>query len=161
MTTTRTDTATRFIRAPAASIYAAWVSRTALEHWLPPAGMSGRMTQFDPRPGGSYRMILTYDDPAVPGKAGDNTDIAVVHYVELVPDRRIVQRVAFDSPDPAFAGSMTMTWSLDPVPGGTDVTIRCEDVPPGIDAQDHAKGLSSSLDNLAAYVSKAGPALPG
>ena len=75
--------------------------------------------------------------------------------------RRIVQRVAFDSPDPAFAGSMTMTWSLDPVPGGTDVTIRCEDVPPGIDAQDHAKGLSSSLDNLAAYVSKAGPALPG
>jgi len=36
------------------------------------------------------------------------------------------------------------------VPGSVD--IRADDVPDGINAADHAAGLSSSLDNLAASV---------
>lgn len=33
--------------------------------------------------------------------------------VELVPGERVVQRVTFESDDPAFACAMTMTWSLE------------------------------------------------
>jgi hypothetical protein len=47
---------------------------------------------------------------------------------------------------------MTMTWEVTAVDGGSRVDIRAEDVPDRIDAADHAAGLSSSLDNLAAYV---------
>ena len=60
--------------------------------------------------------------------------------------------VEFESDDPAYSGTMTMAWSLDPVEGGTRVEVRAEDVPPGISAEDHAAGLASSLRNLADYL---------
>ncbi|MEW5716893.1 SRPBCC domain-containing protein [Pseudomonas sp. SB113] len=47
-----------------------------------------------------------------------------------------------------------MTWSVKPVDGGTEVSLICENVPAGIRAEDHAEGLSSTLDNLAAFVCK-------
>lgn len=78
-------------------------------------------------------------------------------YDELVPGERVVQRVVFDAEDPAFAGTMTMTWSLLEAPNGTVVEIRADDVPSGISASDHAVGLASSLDNLSAYVAVTPP----
>ncbi len=56
-----------------------------------------------------------------------------------------------------------MTWSLAARPGGTEVTIRCEDVPEGIRKEDHDAGLGSTLSNLAAFVEGRGsrePAMP-
>ncbi|GAB4008757.1 hypothetical protein GCM10029992_65950 [Glycomyces albus] len=37
---------------------------------------------------------------------------------------------------------------------GARVAISAADVPPGISAEDHAAGLSSSLANLAAYLER-------
>ena len=47
---------------------------------------------------------------------------------------------------------MTMTWAVAAVDGGTCVDITADDVPDGISADDHATGLTSSLENLATYV---------
>jgi hypothetical protein len=47
---------------------------------------------------------------------------------------------------------MTMTWAVRAVEGRTRVEIVADDVPDGVSADDHAAGLSSSLDNLARYV---------
>src|ERR1700761_2523593 len=58
----RTDTASRIIAAPPELVYAALVDPEALTAWLPPDGMSGRFERFDARPGGSYRLVLTYAD---------------------------------------------------------------------------------------------------
>ena len=58
----------------------------------------------------------------------------------------------FVSDDPAFTGTMTMTWAVRAVRGGTGVELIADDVPDGISADDHAAGLSSSLENLARYV---------
>ena len=75
----RTDTGSRVITAPVAQVYAALVDRDALLAWLPPDGMTGRFERFDPRPGGSYRLVLTYiEDAGAPGKATTNTDIVEV-----------------------------------------------------------------------------------
>jgi hypothetical protein len=46
---------------------------------------------------------------------------------------------------------MTIRTILHPVPNGTEVTVACENVPPGISADDHRAGIASSLDNLAAF----------
>jgi hypothetical protein len=73
----------------------------------------------------------------------------------LVPDERIVQLVEFVSEEPAFAGAMTMTWSLATVRGGTEVTILCENVPEGIRQEDHDAGLKSTLKNLARFIERA------
>ena len=149
----RTDAASRVIEAPAARIYAAFTDPAALAAWLPPTGMTGTFEHFDATPGGGYRMRLTYDgDGDAAGKSTSDSDVVEARFVELVPDVRLVQAVEFVSDDPAFAGTMTMTWSLEPVDGGTLVTIRADDVPPGISAEDHAAGMAASLENLARFV---------
>ena len=46
---------------------------------------------------------------------------------------------------------MTVTTTLEPVAGGTHVTVRCDDVPVGISESDHKVGIASSLENLARF----------
>ncbi|NBE92389.1 ATPase [Nonomuraea sp. KC401] len=149
----RTDGASRVIAAPPDRVWAALVDREALMAWLPPAGMTGRFTRFDARPGGSYRLVLTYSDASgAPGKATVDSDVVEARFVDIVPGVQVVQAVDFVSDDPAFAGTMTMTWEVTAVEEGARVDIVAEDVPDGISAEDHAAGLASSLTNLAAYV---------
>ena len=151
----RTDSAARVISAPVERVYAALIDPDALAAWLPPDGMTGRFERFDARPGGSYRMILTYADASTsPGKATADSDVVEARFVDVAPNTRVVHAVDFMSDDPAFAGTMTMTWSVAPTDDGTRVEIRAEDVPPGISAEDHAAGLASSLANLAAFMER-------
>lgn len=149
----RTDRASRVIAVPTQQVFAALVDPEALVTWLPPEGMTGRIEHFDARPGGSYRMVLTYLDPSeAPGKTSADADVVDVRFVELVAGERVVQAVDFVAEDPAYAGTMTMTWSVVPVEGGTRVDIVADHVPDGISAEDHAAGLASSLANLARHL---------
>ena len=66
----RTDTASRVMAAPPDRVYAALTDPHALTTWLPPTGMTGRFDRFDLRPGGSYRLVLTYDDPTMAKRSG-------------------------------------------------------------------------------------------
>ena len=151
----RTDTASRVIAAPPDRVYAAFVDPDALAAWLPSAGMSGRFERFDARPGGSYRLVLTYNDASTaPGKATADSDITEARFVAIVPGVRVVQAVDFVSDDPAYAGTMTMTWEVTGTNEGTRVDMRADDVPAGISAEDHAAGMASSLANLAAHVER-------
>jgi uncharacterized protein YndB with AHSA1/START domain len=151
----RTDTASRVIAAPPDQVYAALIDPEALTAWLPPDGMTGRFERFDARPGGSYRLVLTFSDASTArGKATADSDIVEARFVDLVPGVRVVQAVDFVSDDPAYAGTMTMTWEVTAVDAGTRVDVRADDVPAGISAEDHAAGLASSLANLATYVEK-------
>ena len=150
---TRTDIASRVVAAPPERIYAALLDPDALAQWLPPDGMSGRFERFDARPGGSYRLVLTYTDPATSlGKSTTGSDIIEARFVDLLPNARVVTAVDFVSDDPANAGTMTMTWTLTPARTGTNVAIHADNVPEGISAHDHATGMASSLANLAAFV---------
>ena len=149
----RTDRASRVIAAPVGRVFDALVNRDALLAWLPPGGMIAKFERFDPRPGGSYRLLLTYVDPAASrGKSSADSDIVEARYVDIVPGVRVVQAVDFVSDDPRFAGTMMMTWTVAEVGGGTRVEITADDVPDGISANDHATGLASSLENLDTYV---------
>ena len=149
----RTDRASRVIGAPPERVYAAFVDVEALTAWLPPRGMTGRFERFYPRPGGSYRLVLTYADASgAQGKATADTDIVEARFVELVPAVRVVQAVDFVADDPAYAGTMTVTWELTGLEGGTRVDILADDVPDRIAADEHAAGMASSLANLAEYL---------
>lgn len=149
----RTDRGSRLIAASPQRIWRAFTVADELMRWLPPQGMSGRLDWLDLRPGGGYRMTLTYDDPSgAPGKSTAASDTVEVRFAELVPGERLVQMVDFVADDPAFSGTMTMRWELAPAGEGTLVTITAENVPPGISAPDHEAGLRSSLENLAALV---------
>jgi uncharacterized protein YndB with AHSA1/START domain len=128
----RTDRAWRVMAAPPERVWAALVDPEALMAWLPPGGMTGRFDRFDARPGGTYRMVLTYSDASgAPGKASVDSDIVQARFVDIVPGERVVQAVDFVSDDPAYTGTMTMTWEVTAVDAGTRLDIVAEDVPDG------------------------------
>ncbi len=143
------------IAAAPARIYAAFIDPDRVIRWLPPDGMTGRILLFDARPGGRYRIALSYRDPAgTRGKTTPTEDVVEGVFIEFEDGAKVVQEAVFDSEDPAFAGVMRLTWEVQPAAGGSFVTIRAEDVPPGISAADHRTGISASLRNLATLVAE-------
>lgn len=149
----RIDTATTWIEATPLRVYQAFLNPDELVEWLPPEGMSARATVFEPWIGGTYQLVLTYEETDfASGKTTDRTDVSNGRFLDLVPGLKIVQIGTFESSDPAFAGEMIQTWYLEALDGGTRITIVCENVPPGIQKQDHDAGLRSTLDNLAHYL---------
>lgn len=151
----RVDRVSRVLPATAAKIYGVLLDQGALESWLPPAGMTGRYTRFEPWVGGSSVLELTYSEvPPGGGKTTESLDVSESVLVELVDGERIAQQVVFESDDPGFAGTMTMVWELAEFPGGTLVTVTAYDVPSGISQTDHVDGISSSLDNLSTFVGR-------
>ena len=147
-----TDTGQATVEAPASEVFAALVDAEARNVWLPPAGMSASFDWFDARPGGGYRMTLAYDDATTRGKSVENTDVVEVRFIAVDPPRRVVEEADFISDDPDFAGTMTMTWSLEPDDGRTVVTVTATGVPDGISTEDHVTALTSTLSNLNQYL---------
>jgi uncharacterized protein YndB with AHSA1/START domain len=150
------------IKAPRRAVYQACLDPVALAAWRAPDNMKARVHNFEPREGGTYRMSLTYQDPSDSpgGKTSADTDTFRGRFIEIVPEARIVEAVAFETRDPAMAGEMTMTTSFVETPEGTEVTILCQDLPSGIRLEDNAAGCRSSLRNLAALLEGA-PGLEG
>ncbi|RPD40021.1 SRPBCC family protein [Chitinophaga barathri] len=150
----RTDAGSRVIKASPQTIYQAFLDPEAIAAWRPPEGMSAEIYRFEPREGGIFRMSFRYNDKdgTTRGKTTEDADIFQGRFEELVPNKRIVEVVEFESDDPAFAGEMKVITSFTPVEGGTEVSIVCEDVPEGIKEEDHQQGIASSLKNLAAFM---------
>ena len=84
------------------------------------------------------------------GKTSEDTDTFQGRFVELVAD----EAIEFDARDPAFAGEMKMTTLLADADGGTEVTILCQALPPGIRPADNEAGTRQALHKLAALLEK-------
>lgn len=149
----RADVASRLVAAPADTIYRAFMDAADYAAWLPPRGMTAVVDVYEPHVGGAYRVALTYDPSVkgIRGKTSARSDVAQGHFLELVPNQRIVQSAVFQSDDPRFSGTMRIAWTFEQMPKGTRVTVVATDVPEGIEKNDHQAGLASSLANLAAY----------
>jgi uncharacterized protein YndB with AHSA1/START domain len=134
-------------------IYQAFLDPEAVSSWRPPEGMKCQIYEFNPHVGGTFRMSFGFTDTnhAMRGKTSEHSDVFRGRFLELTPNKRIVELVEFESDDPAFAGAMTITTTIVPVSGGIEVTILCENVPIGIQPGDHDKGMASILKNLAVF----------
>jgi uncharacterized protein YndB with AHSA1/START domain len=143
------------ILAPLEQVYSALLDPEALTAWLPPGGMTGTIERFDPRPGGSYRMVLRYPDTsASQGKTTSDTDVVEARFIDIVPEVRVKYAVDFVSDDPAYASTMVMTWEVTAVEGGTRVDITANNVPDAVPVEDHAAGMGSSLTQLAEHLER-------
>lgn len=143
----------RIIKASRAKLYAACLDPDMLARWRAPDRMSGVVHSFEAHVGGAYRMSLIYKaSKRGTGKTSSNTDSFTGRFVELVPDEKIVESIAFESDDPAYAGTMTLTTSFEDVPGGTNVILTFDGLPPAIRPEDNETGSRQSLAKLAALV---------
>jgi uncharacterized protein YndB with AHSA1/START domain len=116
--------------------------------------MTGEVHAFNAHDGGTFRMSLTYQEPehSPRGKTSDDRDTVQGRFIKLVPYERIVESVAFESEDPAFAGEMTITWTVAEVGAETEVSVLCENIPVGVRPEDNETGSRSSLQKLAAFI---------
>jgi uncharacterized protein YndB with AHSA1/START domain len=145
---------TRHIRAPRARVYRALLDADAVQQWMVPDQMTSQIHAFDAREGGTFRISLTYDAPTTAGKTSPQTDSFHGRFLELVPDAKVVQAVAFESDDPRMAGEMTITYSLVEADGGTDLVGVHQNLPPGVAPADNEIGWRMSLAKLAKLVEK-------
>jgi uncharacterized protein YndB with AHSA1/START domain len=83
------------------------------------------------------------------GKTSDREDMFTARFMELTPPRRIVEAVNFHTTDPAFLGEMRIEATFEDVPGGTEVTLLCKNLPPGLRPEDNKAGSELSLEQLA------------
>jgi uncharacterized protein YndB with AHSA1/START domain len=150
MSTTKNS---RDIKASTEVLYKAFTDPKALEIWMAPGEMTGKIHAFDLREGGSYEMSLYYPDSEKPiGKTGDNEDKYTARFVELKPYEKIVLAIIFDSSDAQLIGEMIMETTLTPKDKGTAVTIVFKNIPPGIKPEDNEEGTEMTLEKLARYV---------
>ena len=135
----------RVLKAPPERIYQAFLDPDALAKWIPPDGFVGKVYHLEPKVGGTYRMSFS----TVGGKW---TSVFGGKYLELIPNRRIVNTDAFETDDPSMQGTMKVTITLTPVQGGTEIEIVQEGIPAGPAASGSPYGWAQSLDNLARLV---------
>ena len=144
---------TRRINAPRAKVYAALIDADAIAKWKVPTGMTSHIHAFDAREGGTFRISLTYDARTGIGKTSADTDTYHGHFVQLVPNERVVEVDEFETADPAMRGEMTITITLsDADDGGTNLIAAHDSVPPGVSAADNEAGWQSAVARLAALV---------
>ena len=149
MTTTEL---TRHIRAPRAAVYRALLDPDDVRRWMVPEGMASEVHSFDAREGGGFRISLTYDAPDRAGKTAAHTDTYHGRFARLVPDTEVVQVIEFETDDPSMRGEMTVTWALADAAGGTALTGRHENLPPGVRPEDNELGWRMSVGKLADLV---------
>ena len=151
MTTTKNS---KVIKATAEKLYRAFTDPKALETWQAPGEMTGKVQHFDLKVGGGYQMSLFYPatDKNAKGKTTDKEDRYTARFLELVPNKRIVQATTFDTDNPDFKGEMMMEVTLEAHEAETTVIIIFKNLPPGIRPEDNEKGTELSLQKLAQYV---------
>jgi uncharacterized protein YndB with AHSA1/START domain len=142
------------MKATQEALYQAFTNPAALEIWLAPGEMTGKVHSFDLRVGGGYQMSLFYppSEKESRGKTSEKEDRFTARFVELTPYKRIVQAITFDSSDPAFSGEMIMEVTFEAKDAGTGVTILFRNLPSGIRPEDNEAGTQSTLEKLARYV---------
>lgn len=148
-----TTTNSKIIQATKGKIYNAFTDKNALEFWLAPNIMVGKIHDFELKVGGGYNMSLFYLDSKTLGKTSGNEDRFSAKFVELKPYNKIVQTINFQSDKNEFANEMTMEVFLEAVANNsTKVTIVFKNIPTGIDVKDNETGTEQSLEKLARYV---------
>lgn len=148
-----------FVSSSPERVYLAFIDAGELVAWLPPGEMTGRIHEFDARVGGGYVMSLYYRESETlnRGKTSDREDRVRVRFTELSPPHRIVEAITFESDDPALAGEMTLTVTIEPVPDGANVTLLFENLPPGLRPEDNELGARQSLEQLARHLATKTP----
>ena len=127
-------TNSKIIRAGRDKIYNCFIDKKALEFWLAPNNMTGKIHDFEAKVGGGYNMSLFYLDRETSGKTSKNEDRFSAKFIELKPYEKIVQTIDFQSDKNELTQEMTMQIFLEESANdSTKVTIVFKNIPAGID----------------------------
>lgn len=141
VTTTAELELKRVIAAPRQDVFRAWTEAEALSAWFGPKGVTARITELDPRPGGRYRCEMNEEGTYCVGG----------QFREVVPSERLVFTWTWENGH--FADIETeVEITLADVAGGTELTLIHRRLSGDEAREKHAQGWTGSLDCLADYL---------
>ena len=149
MTTSRTVSLHRVLRARPEKVYRAFLEADAMSKWIAPYGFTCTVHQMDARVGGRFRMSFRNFSTGLGHSFGGE-------YLELVPNERLRYTDQFD--DPNLAGVLEVTVTLTPVLCGTELHVTQAGIPEAIPLEMCYLGWQESLAQLATLVE---PEIPG
>jgi uncharacterized protein YndB with AHSA1/START domain len=133
----------RVLTAKPERVYKAFLDGDAMNKWLPPFGVTGKVHSIDPRVGGGYKMSFTNFSTGNSHSFGGT-------YKELVPNEKLVYTDAFD--DPNLPGTMITTVVIRAVSVGCELSIEQAGIPEQIPVEMCYLGWQQSLVQLAKLV---------
>jgi uncharacterized protein YndB with AHSA1/START domain len=145
---------TQHVNASRSAVYRALLDADAVAKWRVPNGMTSQVHEFDARVGGKFRISLTYGEADGAGKSEPHTDTYHGRFARLEPEKEVVEVFEFESADPAFRGTMTMTTTLVDADGGTDVVVVHDGIPDAVPPADNELGTRLALAHLAELVER-------
>jgi uncharacterized protein YndB with AHSA1/START domain len=134
-------TIVRRIKAPPARVWAAITRPELMMQWWGPDAGPTLSVDVDVRPGGRFSVVFRLLN-------GDEHNPTGV-YREVVPEKRLV--FTWDlpgSPEP----ETLVTFRLEPIDGGTELTLQHEHLPDEDARESHERGWSGLLDKLPVFL---------
>ena len=131
---------TRILPVPPKEVFAAWTDPDCARHWMAPGSMAVAELEMDPRPGGTFRLVMR-------SERGDIAHIG--EYREVDPPRRLV----FTWKSPATQGRETVvTVEFHERGDATELVLTHEELPDEPTADGHRQGWTSIAEKLALYL---------
>ena len=134
-------TIVRRIKAPPAKVWAAITRPELMMQWWGPDGGPTLSVVADVRPGGRFSIVFRL----LSGTEHNPTGI----YREVVPERKLV--FTWDLPGAPEPESL-VTFLLEPIAGGTELTLTHERLPDEPARTSHEQGWSGLLDKLPVFL---------
>ncbi len=134
-------TIVRRVKASPARVYAALTQPEQMIRWWGPDAGPTLSAEADVRPGGRFSVVFRLLN-------GDEHNPTGV-YKEVVPDRKLV--FTWEWPEMPERESL-VTFVLEPVEGGTELTLIHEYLPDAEARESHEAGWSGFLDKLSTYL---------
>src|SRR6266851_594027 len=135
----------RFFDAPRELVFKCWTEPEHLARWIGPRGFSSTILACELRQGGNYRMRMHDPD------GQDHWQQGV--FREIVPPERIVRTYCWTDADGRPTRPETMlTVTFEDLGGRTRLTLHQAIFESVTARDDHQRGWSGSLDQLAEYL---------
>ena len=134
-------TIVRKIKGPTSKVYAALTKPELMVLWWGPDNGPTMSATADVRPGGRFSVVFRLLD----GSEHNPTGI----YQEVVPDRKLV--FTWEWPGAPERESL-VTFLLNPIEGGTELTLIHEQLPDAASRESHEVGWNGFLDKLANFI---------
>lgn len=134
-------TLVRRIRAPAEKVYAALTEPAQMMRWWGPDAGPTISARADVRPGGRFSVVFRLAN----GEEHNPTGV----YRDVVPGRKLV--FTWEWPGMPERESL-VTFLLEPVADGTELTLIHEQLPDEDAGASHKAGWTGFLDKLSAYL---------
>jgi len=136
------------LNASKSKVYQTLLDKNLIAKWKVPDDMNCIVHEYNPVENGVFRISLEYNNINEVGKTIKNIDTYHGYFKKLKPYSEIIEIDEFESDNADMQGLMSITYILNELNGGTDLTILHDNLPIGVSLDDNMIGWEMALLKL-------------